>query len=54
MNNLVAVFVDVADFYQTFLPAWEKPLISSGIKQRNKACLLSVREVMTRVIAFHQ
>nr|WP_263363734.1 hypothetical protein [Candidatus Enterovibrio escacola] len=23
MNNLDAVFVDVDDFYQTFLPAWE-------------------------------
>ncbi|WP_263363704.1 hypothetical protein [Candidatus Enterovibrio escicola] len=24
MNNLDAVFVDVDDFCQTFLPAWEK------------------------------
>ncbi|PCS23978.1 Mobile element protein (plasmid) [Candidatus Enterovibrio escicola] len=33
MNNLDAFFVD---FCQTFLPACEKHLISSGIKQRNK------------------
>nr|WP_190319979.1 hypothetical protein [Candidatus Enterovibrio escacola] len=36
MNNLDAVFVDIADFCQTFLPAWKKYLISYGIKQRNK------------------
>ncbi|PCS23493.1 hypothetical protein BTN49_0461 [Candidatus Enterovibrio escicola] len=24
INNLDAVFIDVADFYLTFLPAWEK------------------------------
>nr|WP_263363719.1 hypothetical protein [Candidatus Enterovibrio escacola] len=34
MNNLDAVLVDVNDFYQTFLPAWKKHLIASGIKQR--------------------
>ncbi|WP_394349114.1 hypothetical protein [Candidatus Enterovibrio escicola] len=42
INNLDAVFVDVDDFCQTFLPAWEGYLISSGIKQRNKPFCLSV------------
>nr|WP_150142525.1 hypothetical protein [Candidatus Enterovibrio escacola] len=32
----------------------KKYLISSGIKQRNKLSRLSVSEVMTIVIAFHQ
>ncbi|PCS24271.1 Mobile element protein [Candidatus Enterovibrio escicola] len=32
----------------------ETYLISSGIKQRNKPFYLSVSEVMTIVIAFHQ
>ncbi len=32
MNNLDAIFVDVDDFCQTFLPAWEKPLKFFGIK----------------------
>nr|WP_223824206.1 hypothetical protein [Candidatus Enterovibrio escacola] len=44
MNNLDAVFVNVDDFCQTFLPAWGKDLISSGIKQRNKLSLLSVSD----------
>ncbi|PCS22657.1 hypothetical protein BTN49_1609 [Candidatus Enterovibrio escicola] len=54
MNNLDAVFLDIEDFFQTFLPAWEDYLISSGVKQRNKPSLLSVSKVMTIVIAFHQ
>nr|WP_263363717.1 hypothetical protein [Candidatus Enterovibrio escacola] len=54
MNKLDVVFVDVDDFYQTFLPAWEKHLIASGIQQRNKPSRFSVSEVMTIVIAFHQ
>ncbi|PCS22218.1 hypothetical protein BTN49_2172 [Candidatus Enterovibrio escicola] len=27
MNNLDAIFVDIDDFFQTFLPAWKKHLI---------------------------
>ncbi|PCS21868.1 Mobile element protein [Candidatus Enterovibrio escicola] len=54
MNNLDAVFVDVNDFCQTFLPAWRKMPNFSSIKQRNKPSRLSVSEVMTIVIAFHQ
>ncbi|WP_104399763.1 IS982 family transposase [Vibrio penaeicida] len=54
MNNLDAIFIDVDDFCQAFLPAWEKRLIASGTKQRNKPSRLSVSEVMTLVISFHQ
>lgn len=54
MTNLDAVFVDVDDFCLAFIPAWEKHLISSGIKQRNKPSRMSVSEVMTIIIAFHQ
>ncbi len=54
MYNFNSVFVDVDDFCQTSLPTWEKHLISSGIKQKNKPSHLSVSEVMTIVITFHQ
>ncbi|ELE2039827.1 TPA: hypothetical protein RQJ89_000636 [Vibrio vulnificus] len=54
MNNLEAIFTDVDDFCQAFLPVWEKHLIASGVKQRNKPSRLSVSEVMTIVISFHQ
>ncbi|PCS22481.1 hypothetical protein BTN49_1889 [Candidatus Enterovibrio escicola] len=54
MSNLDVVFVYVDDFCQTFFPVWEKYLISFGIKQKNKPSCLSVSEVITIVIAFHQ
>ncbi|PCS23478.1 Mobile element protein [Candidatus Enterovibrio escicola] len=54
MNNLDAIFINIDDFCQTFLPAWKKQLISSGFKQRNKLSRLSVNEVMTILIASHQ
>ncbi len=54
LNDSDTVCVDDADFCQTFLSAWKKHLISSGVKQRNKPSRLSVGEVMTIVIAFHQ
>ncbi|ENM5770104.1 IS982 family transposase [Vibrio mimicus] len=54
MNNLDAIFVNVDDFCQAFLPAWQKHLITSGTKQRNKPSRLSTSEVMTIVISFHQ
>ncbi|PCS23174.1 hypothetical protein BTN49_1170 [Candidatus Enterovibrio escicola] len=54
MNNLDTVFGDIDNFCQTFPPAWEKYLISVGVKQRKKPSRLSVSEVMTIVITFHQ
>ncbi|WP_150143348.1 hypothetical protein [Candidatus Enterovibrio escicola] len=54
MHDLDAVFVDVDDFCQTFLPVWKKDLISSGVKQQNKPSCLSASEVMLIMIAFHQ
>ncbi|WP_150142733.1 hypothetical protein [Candidatus Enterovibrio escicola] len=53
MNDLDTFFINVDDFCQTFLPAWEKHLTSSGVKQRNKPLRISVSEVMIG-IAFHQ
>nr|WP_190320018.1 hypothetical protein [Candidatus Enterovibrio escacola] len=54
MNNLDAIFVDIDAFCQTFLPAWEKYILSSGFKQKNKPSRLSVSEMMMIVIAFPQ
>ncbi|WP_108649761.1 IS982 family transposase [Dongshaea marina] len=54
MINLEAIFVDVDDFCQVFLPAWQKQQISLGVKQRNRPSRLAVSEVMTIVIAFHR
>jgi hypothetical protein len=54
MESLLELFVSVDDFCQTFLPQLEKHLLSSGIQQRRRARSLSISEVMTILIHFHQ
>ncbi|QCJ69668.1 IS982 family transposase [Providencia heimbachae] len=54
MVNLEKIYTDVDDFCLLFLPQWEKHLIESGLKQRIRPSKLSISEVMTIVIAFHQ
>lgn len=53
MNNLEALFVDVDDFCQKFIPEWQRSLIQSKEKQRIKTLSLSYSEVMTILILFH-
>src|SRR5512133_257713 len=52
--SLLELFVDVDDFCQIFLPAWEKKLIADGSKKRRRTGQLSISEVMTIIIYFHQ
>lgn len=54
MDSLLELFCYVDDFCQAFLPKLEKHLLSSGIQQRRRARSLSVSEVMTILIHFHQ
>jgi transposase len=54
MDSLLELFCHVDDFCQAFLPKLEKHLLSSGIQQRRRARSLSVSEVMTILIHFHQ
>ena len=54
MKSLLELFVHVDDFCQTFLPSMEQHLISSGAVKRHRARSLSVSEVMTILIHFHQ
>jgi Transposase DDE domain len=49
--DMVALFCDLDDFYQTFLPAWQKQLLPSAGRHRRRTCRLSVSEVMTLVVA---
>ena len=48
------VFVEVDDFCQLFVPAWEKSLLESKENSRNKPGKLSCSEIMTIIILFHQ
>jgi transposase len=52
--SLLELFVSVDDFCQVFLPVWERKLLEDGSKQRRRAGQLSVSEMMTIIIYFHQ
>ena len=54
MDSLLELFCDVDDFCQAFLPGWNRQLLISGQKQRQRARSLTMSEVMTILIAFHQ
>ncbi len=52
--SLVETFCDVDDFCQLFEPRWKSFQLSSGLRQRNRAGNLSLSEIMTIMIHFHQ
>jgi hypothetical protein len=54
MNDLLALFCSVDDFWKSFKQEWEKHLIDSGKSKRGPEPELSVSEMMTIVILFHQ
>ena len=54
MASLTELFCDVDDFCQVFLPMWRKQLLSTGEIRRQRARSLSVSEIMTILIHFHQ
>jgi hypothetical protein len=54
MESLLELFVSVDDFCQVFLPFWERKLLQDGSKKRRRAGQLSVSEIMTIIIHFHQ
>jgi hypothetical protein len=52
--SLLELFVDVDDFCQIFLPEWQKRLLKDGSKKRLRKGQLSLSEIMTIIIYFHQ
>lgn len=54
MESLVELFVSVDDFCQAFVPQLEQDLLHSGAIQRRRERSLSLSEVMTILIHFHQ
>ena len=52
--SLLELFVDVDDFCQLFLPIWQKRLLGEGSKKRLREGQLSLSEIMTIIIYFHQ
>ena len=37
MDNLLETFCDVDDFSMSFIPVWTKLLLTTGLKQRQRA-----------------
>jgi hypothetical protein len=54
MMSLEALFCDVDDFCQVFLPQWEREQMACGERQRRRSPRLSVSEIMTIIVHFHQ
>lgn len=54
MDSLLELYCDVDDFCQVYLPFWNQQQLASGGKQRQRARSLSISEIMTILIAFHQ
>jgi transposase len=54
MESLVELFCHVDDFCQIFLPTLEKHMLTNGLIQRRRARSLTLSEVMTILIYFHQ
>jgi hypothetical protein len=52
--SLLELFCDVDDFWQDFQPHWEQEMLDNGALHRLRQGQLSVSEVMTIMIHFHQ
>jgi len=54
MESLVELFCHVDDFCQEFLPSMERKILSSGVRTRKRDRSLTMSEIMTLLILFHQ
>ena len=54
MDNLVEIYCVVDDFAKVFLPKLHQQMLTTGEKKRLKPSRLSVSEIMTLIILFHQ
>jgi hypothetical protein len=54
MEDLTTLYCSVDDFWKSFKQEWEKHLIDTGRSKRGPEPELSVAEMMTIVILFHQ
>ena len=52
--SLIELFCNVDDFCQVYEPKWKRQQLSSGEKTRNRTGKLSLSEIMTIAIYFHQ
>lgn len=53
-DTLVELYCLVDEFCQEFVPAWEKHLLTHGLRKRRRQSSLSTTEIMTIIIHFQQ
>jgi IS5 family transposase len=54
MDDLIALYCSIDDFWKAFKAEWEKHLLQSGKSKRGPSPELSIPEMMTIFILFHQ
>lgn len=52
--NILPLFFDIDEFCKLFEPGWKAHILGGTIKKRNRARSLSLSEVMTILVLFHQ
>ena len=52
--NITEIFCFIDDFCQLFEPLWKKHLLKDGKTRRNRNGRMSLSEIMTILILFHQ
>jgi hypothetical protein len=54
LDSLTELFCLIDDFCQSSEPGWEKRLLADGRKKRRRPASLSLSELMTLAVLFHQ
>ena len=54
MDSVTELFCAIDDFCIAFEPEWNKRLLTDGQKKRHRATSLSLSELMTLMVLFHQ
>ena len=54
MDSLEELFCHIDDFCQQFEPKWHQMLLGEGVQHRQRRRSLSLSEIMTILVGFHQ
>ncbi len=54
MDSLIELFCAVDDFCKEFVPVWQRQMLTAGEIQRQRKRSLTISEIMTILIHFHQ
>ena len=52
--ELITLFYIIDEFCKEFEPKWRAERINSGEVQRNKPCRMTLSEILTIIVHFHQ